>query len=858
MIYLKRYTILLIFLLTTLFSFSQSYMGTVVHQVSGKSIDGVSLCVLSADSLIISYAITDQKGRFEINIPETKLKPVFLSFQALGLKKKTVKIVPGQSEYHVSLQEEVYQLQAVRVSAQRIQQKQDTLVYSVAGFAQPQDRSIADVLAKMPGMEVKPDGMISFQGKNINKFYIEGMDLMNDRYALASNNISRKRVKEVEVLQNHQPIELLKGKLFSEQAAINLILEDDSKMNLVGTADVGLGANSNDMLYSNRLLAMFFKKKYQTLSLYKNDNTGYDLYNEINPIRLSNLLEKRTIEEDALISSVTTQTPDINQNRYSFNCTHLIATNHLFQLAPKSTLRTQVSYFNDVVKRNNWVETNYILTENASGALFESHSLQERRNRIDVSMNVEINRKELYLKNEGKASFDWLDSRGSTVWNDNQLKLHSSPDRRCFSDMLDIKLPLSNESYLSISSVNGYNYHPQKLSIYSGENQRVDYSSFQTHTTAAFRHKFFRLYAKYQIGFQGIFQSLSAQISNSEILPLQRFNRFLPHIGLGLNYQISDFQVEAEAKLLRMDVRFRQREALQRHGEFYPDAKLFLKYTFSGTSFVSMTYRYGHQLEDLREVYTGHLFTSYRTIVDNTHTPENNSNHRVMMNYQYSHPIKGLFFSVSATAKRSQKETAYENRLKEGNEVLIRSLKTAPHHTKMYLVTSRLSKSFSTWKSLLTLSGTYMRNQDALLYGGTLTGYDMDSYSAVISYSGRPLSWLSIELRSLWQQNRMHSRSADSRVNQLKHSFDINFPFTEKLMFSVSNTCHQSLEYEEHSWFSDFSVQYTYKKLEFQLKANNVLGKSVYEREFVSSIERNYYRFALRPREILTRVSFTF
>lgn len=157
---------------------------------------------------------------------------------------------------------------------------------------------------------------------------------MNDRYALASNNISRKRVKAVEVLQNHQPIELLKGKLFSEQAAINLILEDDSKMNLVGTA----GANADDMLYSNRLLAMLFKKKYQTLSLYKNDNTGLDLYNEVNSIRLSDLLENRTIEEDALISSVTTQRPDIDQNRYRFNHSHLVATNHLFQLAPKSTL----------------------------------------------------------------------------------------------------------------------------------------------------------------------------------------------------------------------------------------------------------------------------------------------------------------------------------------------------------------------------------------------------------------------------------------------------------------------------------------------------------------------------------------
>lgn len=858
MICMKRYAIILWFMLTVLSGFSQNYVGTVVNKDSGKTIDGVSLCILSSDSLIISYAITDKNGRFNIKVPETKLEPALLSFQALGFKRKTVRIVPEQVEYNVSLQEEVYKLQTVKISAQRIQQKQDTLVYSVAGFAQPQDRSIADVLAKMPGIEVKPDGMISFQGKNINKFYIEGMDLMNDRYALASNNISRKRVKSVEVLQNHQPIELLKGKLFSEQAAINLILEDDSKMNLVGTADVGLGANADDMLYSNRLLAMLFQKKYQTLSLYKNDNTGYNLYNEINPLRLSDLLEKRTTEENALISSVTSQSPDIDQNRYRFNRSHLVATNHLFQLAPKSTLRAQVSYFSDVAERNNWVETNYLLADNVSGSLIESHSLHERRNRLDASLNLEINSKELYLKNESKGSFDWLDSKSNTIWNDNKLKLSSSPDRRCFSDILDIKLPLSNDKYLSISSVNGYNYQPQELSIYSGDNQRVDYTSFKTYTTAAFRHRFFGMYANYQLGFEGVFQSLSAQIGNIETLPSQRLYRYLPHIGLGLNYQTSDFQMEAETKLQRMDISFGQSEALRRQGEFYPDAKIFLKYTFSGTSFISMTYQYGKQLEDLKDVYSGNLFTSYRTIVDNTHVPEANSNHRLMFNYQYSHPIKGLFLSVSATARRTQKETAYESRLTEGNEVLVRSLIVAPHHAEMYLVTSRLSKSFSAWKSLFTLSGTYLRNQDALLYGGILTDYDMDSYSAVISYSGRPLSWLSVELCSMWQQNFMHSHSTDSRVNQLKHSIDLSFPVSEKLIFSVTNACHQSLETEEHSWFTDFSAIYTYKKLEFQLKVNNILGKSVYEREFVSSIERNYYRFTLRPREFMAGISFSF
>lgn len=63
MICMKRYAIILWFMLTVLSGFSQNYVGTVVNKDSGKTIDGVSLCILSSDSLIISYAITDKNGK---------------------------------------------------------------------------------------------------------------------------------------------------------------------------------------------------------------------------------------------------------------------------------------------------------------------------------------------------------------------------------------------------------------------------------------------------------------------------------------------------------------------------------------------------------------------------------------------------------------------------------------------------------------------------------------------------------------------------------------------------------------------------------------------------------------------------
>jgi hypothetical protein len=63
----------------------------------------------------------------------------------------------------------------------------------VNSFSKEQDRSIGDVLKRMPGIEV-PDGKILYQGKAINKYYIEGLDLLEGKYNLANDNLPYQEV----------------------------------------------------------------------------------------------------------------------------------------------------------------------------------------------------------------------------------------------------------------------------------------------------------------------------------------------------------------------------------------------------------------------------------------------------------------------------------------------------------------------------------------------------------------------------------------------------------------------------------------------------------------------------------------
>ncbi len=869
---MRKSILLVLFALSIATSlFAQSYSGKVVEQDGKTPICGVNVCLLSEKGLLVKWCVTDENGYFALSlntegsaeredykpagktVGESLDKPVGkLRFTFIGFKNIEMPLADFPVNGKIVMQSEAFNLEEVKVSAERIMQRADTLIYSVAGFSQPQDKSIADVIAKMPGMEVDANGQISVNGKSINKFYIEGMDLMSNRYALASKNIAKQRVKAVEVYQNHQPIELLRGKSFTEQAAINLILDDNSKMNLTGSADLGAGANKDDFLYSNRLMAMLFGKKHQNLSIYKNDNTGYDLFREINPLTLSELT-KENIMEPNLISAVSIQTPDIDRSRYIFNKSHLAAFNHLAKLAEKTTLRTQISYFNDVSKQENEIETEYLFADTLA-PVPEYNELREKKQRLDANLDFELNRPNLYLSNKLEGSAEWLSTNSNTVWSNQSRKLFSTPNRRFISNVLDVKIPLKNESFISVTSVNSYNELPQELSLFSGAVQYVDYTAFHTNTYANYKHRLFGVYANYQLGFKGLSQSLSSSVNGEIVIGRQHYKQQIPYGGIGLQYGNSNFRLEAEAKLHLLHLQIEDKNSTF----LYPDGRFFFKYTLSGASSFSATYRYTEQLPDLRQNYNGYLFTSYRTALGNSYIDKAEGSHSLSVRYQYSQPIKGVFFSIFGLASRTQRHSAYQMSVLADGDVLVRSRQSAEYNAGRYMLNASFNKSFGVWKGLLMLNGSYIKSEEAQFSSGRLQDYDLDNITAKLSYSARPLRFLSFEAECGWQQTSMKSSAADSRANCLKNKLDLSFPVTNNLRLDFKNAFYHSVEMKENSWFSDFSASYTYKKMEFQLIANNLWGKTIYEREFVSSIESNFYRYTLRPREFIVKISFSF
>ena len=183
------------------------------------------------------------------------------------------------------------------------------------------------------------------------------MDLLGGKYTQASENIDVDKVKKIQVFERHQPIKALKNTSFSEQAALNIVLGDGAKNVWTHTIDLAVGMamdRKSDFLYNNRLFSMFFSRKVQSISMYKNNNTGKSIGQEVSP--MAAYLDDSAPTDGGILANISLPAPDIETARSRFNQTHLFATNWLFKTKGNKRLATTVGRNGrqDYTKANNF------------------------------------------------------------------------------------------------------------------------------------------------------------------------------------------------------------------------------------------------------------------------------------------------------------------------------------------------------------------------------------------------------------------------------------------------------------------------------------------------------------------------
>jgi len=268
------------------FLYSQTTISGKVITKDDTSLQGASVILTKIKgNIILTYAISDSNGIYSLNT-NSELDSLQINVSYIGYAKQIKNILNKSQTLNFNLLKSTQKLKEVIIKSSPITKRGDTINYSVIAFKDQKDRVIADVLRKLPGIEVLADGKILYQGKPIQKYYIEGLDLLEGKYNLANNNLPASSVSKVQILENHQPIKLLDSLVFSDKASLNIKL----KKNIMVTGTSKLGVGLSPFLWNVNSTPMLFTKKQQMIASYQTNNIGNDISNEIKTLTIEDLL----------------------------------------------------------------------------------------------------------------------------------------------------------------------------------------------------------------------------------------------------------------------------------------------------------------------------------------------------------------------------------------------------------------------------------------------------------------------------------------------------------------------------------------------------------------------------------------
>ena len=254
----------LVLLLVVTVSFSQiKYQGTVKDSI-GEPLELANIVAINqATKKMDSYAITNDKGRFKLNLEENTSYNIQVSY--IGMKSADI-IMQTKSENmdKTFVLKEDNSLDQVELTYEMpVTISGDTLIYNADSFKNGTERKLEDVLKKLPGVEINDEGQIEVEGKVVGKVMVEGKDFFDGDSKLATKNIPANAVDKVQVLKNYAEVGQLSGvKNNQDNIAINIKLKDGKKNFWFGTITAGSGIADPNGLYLAQPKLFYYSPKY--------------------------------------------------------------------------------------------------------------------------------------------------------------------------------------------------------------------------------------------------------------------------------------------------------------------------------------------------------------------------------------------------------------------------------------------------------------------------------------------------------------------------------------------------------------------------------------------------------------------
>ena len=880
-IHMKHYLLTLLFLGTFAALQAQSLFTGRVTNPKGHPLT-VSISLQQTNrTLVKAYTATDNQGNYRLEYlgPEDSLLLVVSSLN-VGRHERMVRNATQRQDF--VLAENGIQLKEVSVRAPKITQRNDTLSYLVSAFADQSDRVIGDVLKKMPGIEVDESGNISYNGKAISHFYVEGMDLLQGRYGLATQNLPNKAVSVVQVLKNHQPVKVLKDKVISDEVAINLKLQEDAKGVFAATALAGGGYKP--ALWTAELVGMLFDKNYQTMSVYKGNNTGDDVRQEFRQKYGS----YRAAATNGMLSVQMPSAPDVSSKRYFQNHSHAVSTNHLSKLKSGAEWSTGVMYYNDRIEREGRSVTGQYLSGGERLTVNENLASSNRVHNLEAASTLTINKEQHYLNNQLTIQANWDRDESLSAVTSNALTGNSAVNQRlerpllAVGDNLFLIRSVGKSTYKLTASA-GYSEMPHTLAV-----APVDYwdelpvrsleQDFTLRNAALnlgieYGLKLGKFGLNYLLFGSGDLRRMDTGLGSRESggdsffaddiwKNRLRYDTWRGGLQQLYTYGNDPFSAELLLPLFYQRLRVNDRLAAERKNHDKPMImpRLTIRYKLDNWALLLQGY-YTYSYGDIYSVYKGYVMQGYRNLLRNSadDLPETREA-GTRGSISYDDVFTSVFGNVQGGYTHRQRNLLYGYDY-EGIMRIRRTLRQ-PTTWDSYDARFNLGKGFDFWAMTLQAKGSYQRDKSEGLIQGEVVDYVSDNIVCGFQANLQPVRWLSADYsldgqwtRSYVKADRGNFSAVKSALQKLRLQF---FPTRTLTLDAGLEHQYTNLASNRHMLFADFKATWRGKQVDIELEVCNLFNEKQYNRVFYNGPDMYRYSCQLRPVNAVLKIRYNF
>ena len=856
---MKRLAILLLYVyFHPLFCYGQvkALVGSVTDEESGEPVAGAIVQAVGGKN----YTFTTNDGRFSLKGEARQIR-----VQSMGYRSIVVDV--SESPMHIKMKPEATQLKDVIIKAPDIIQKSDTLVYSMSKWAQKQDRNMADVLRRLPGVEVAENGSIKYNGEPINKFYIDGSDFVNDRYGVATNNISPDDVSSVEIMENHQPVKVLEGLEFSQQAGLNIKLKEAARAHWIGILNGGIGAEP--LLYDASMFAMRIAKKWQNMETLRLNDTGWNPNSQSQRHTDYSLLNSGYNDNPwpDYIAIGTTSAP-LDELRTRDNLSFLAQSSNARHVADGFDVKLNATYQADRLDFTNSCTTRYF--DKSIPTFLEQNTMRSHKHQLNGEWSLQLNRRNNYLKDNLSVEAMW--NRATSAVSGTQT-LRQQSDLPSLDITNDLQLVRRIDSHLlTISSHNRYSHQPHSLTADSVL-QDLNTDDFRSVTEARYgwllRRWSFYARGGIDINLHRFQSSLSGLMLPD--YPLEGHRRSALPLCSAKNFTVFKIYASPEARYqhrrwwltLSLPIGYyyyhvadRLADTSTRKHVMTISPMVYVRHQLTAKTDITAYLNYSLQPVAPSSYTQSVVMSDFRNLTFQAPSTESIRQRSAFVRLRYRNPITSLFANLSAKYEQDY-QPLMQNQLFIGDRILT-AFVACGNEVSFTQLNGGISKGLWSAKVTIGIDASFGHSSARMMRQNVEQPYTSTFITLAPKFSGKFTRWLSSDYRLTYTNNQYKVDAVKATHSALRQNLSVTLLPTDQwhIAFGAEHYYTRfSTDQTASIIFLDASVRWLLsKRIDLALAATNLLDETDYRYTSFGSLSESLYSFKIRPRNIIIKM----